>query len=289
MDFSQFCFPNNDRIRADRHLQPGRFSAWAAIFLGILILQLSAPRLRSDDQLQERSVAGEAASFGGKPGEWAGDWVVYEPVADSLSLAVDGASEPPALRVGVLAPDSGDAQNPRARATLSRAIQTTEWHSDSGSRFSFGVSLGDTQAFVERRAQIAFSTNDQPGLTGLSSRSGWNILCYGKNTPVGEVEVQAGELVLRVRESPRGELQTFPTGVFLTSGEKVQISVEAAPDGETFGIRVSGGGTEFSRDGLGYWDERPYGGAEFLNIVFSSRIGKPYSVDLSGMEWQKLP
>jgi len=234
-------------------------------------------------------VAGEAASFGGKPGDWAGDWVVYEPVADSLSLAVEGASGHPMLKVGVLAPDSGDAQNPRARATLSRAIQTTEWLSDSGSRFSFGVSLGDTQAFVERRAQIAFSTNDQPGLTGLSSRSGWNIFCYGKNTTVGEVELQAGELALRVRESPRGELQTFPTGVFLTGGEKVRISVEAAPDGETFGIRVSGGGTEFSRDGLGYWDERPHGGAEFLNIVFSSRAGKPYSVELSGIEWQKLP
>jgi len=240
--------------------------------------------------LTAKPLTGPAATQGGAPNQWLGEWTLHESQPDSLAVTVGGGdSGKTHLRIAVTPPGDPQGDKPQGGAALSRAVKTSEWQTDSGARIAFEVWLEDPKAFLYRRAGFGICSSDQPDTSSLSSRSGWNFFCFGAATPVGETTVQAGEIGLRVRTTPRGELQTLPTGVFLGTGEKARIVISQSPDGQTFGVRVAGGGSEFSREGLGYWAEQPFGGAKYLNLYFSALPTKPYTVNLFGPSLEKAP
>jgi hypothetical protein len=260
-------------------------SCWFPLGIASLLTLAFFPALQAQDDLQTRPLKGAAAVFGGKPSQWAGEWVVHEKNPDSLSVSLEDEAT---MRIGVTAVGGEDLETSTESMSLSRALQVSEWHADSDTRLSFDLWLENPAAFLYRRATVGVITGARPEWA-LSSRSGWNLFCYGAQRTVGDATLQAGEIGLRVRTAPGGEIQTLPTGVFLTSGDKVRVTLTSAAEGESFGIQLSGGGNEFSRDGLGYWEERPFGGAEYLSIFFSAIAGKPYALNLSGLELQKSP
>jgi hypothetical protein len=267
---------------------PVSLSVFAQFPLAIALIGIAAfvPALQAQSDFQARPLAGEVAVFGGKPEQWAGEWVVHEKSPDSLTVSVEDGGT---LRIGVTATGGEELEKPTEPMSLSRALQVSEWHADSDTRFSFDLWLENPAAFLYRRAMVGMITSDRPE-QALSSRSGWNLICYGASTSVGgDVTLQAGEIALRVRPTPGGEIQTLPTGVFLSSGDKVRVAITSGAGGESFGIHLSGGGNEFSREGLGYWAEKPFGGAGYLSVFFTAIAGKPYAVNLSGLELQKSP
>lgn len=261
------------------------FQAWSVGFLSLAFFPVFANPLQAENDFQTRPVPGAAAAFGGKPEQWAGEWVVHEKNPDSLSVSLEDGTT---MRVGVTAVGGEDLETSTESMSISRALQVSEWHADSDTRLSFDLWLEDPAAFLYSRASVGMITGVRPEWA-LSSRSGWNLFCYGGQRTVGDTDLQAGEIGLRVRIAPGGEIQTLPTGVFLSSGDKVRVAITSAAGGDSFGIHLSGGGNEFSRDGLGYWEERPFGGAEYLSVYFSAIAGKPYALNLSGLELQKAP
>ncbi len=239
-----------------------------------------------------RPVEGPAGEFGGAPEDWAGGWTVFEPSAGRLDVELlpAGGDLPEHLKIGVSSTGESEAGSAQNSAGLSRALNPDRSMPGDGVetlRFQFWVD--DLERFLARGASFGFSSTDAADVSALSSRSTWNLICYGAKTALGGESLRAGELAIRAVRPADGVLATIPTGIILESGLPVQVTLQIHAVNAVFGIRIVQGGQVFEKSGLGFWAKNGNAGKCFINAFFSAPSSRGFSVCTGAWSLRKEP
>lgn len=252
-------------------------------WLSIVLLSICAA---SPAVAGQRELEGPAAEFGGQPGDWESKWTLFEPADGTLEVQLEPAAQslPAHLKISVSTNGGTDAGSTQHSVGLFRALHPKSSSKAGVSVVRFQIWLDDIKPFKLKGAMFGFSCADTGNIASLSSRSTWNLICYGTKTDVGGVVLQAGELALRVMSKESG-LTTIPTGILMESGTPVEIVYKIQAESSSYAVTITQGAQTFEKSDLGFWSIKPAEKISYLNSFFSCVPNHPYTINVGGLSF----